>query len=145
MRWRGWLGSSVLRDWFLTPCNLSFCSCCFGFYSAPFLLLRSLSPCSCRFGFYSVPSFPMFVAGIRSCGCCRCGVPWRGFVFLLLSAIASRLRASGVSSLVVAFHLVLAASASSSLRPSKSSPRLSLGFEPNAPAHRERPTRGLSV
>lgn len=63
MRWRGQLGSFLLRDCSLTLCNLSSCSCRVGLHSALLFLLWKLSLCSFRFGFYSVPSFPVIARG----------------------------------------------------------------------------------
>ena len=114
MRWRGGLGSFLWRDCSLTFCNLSSCFCHFGLHSASVFLLWNLSLRSFRCGLHSVPSFLVVAARVRGCGCCRCRVPRRGFVFFLCAAIRE-------------FPVVS-----------------SLGFEPNAPAHRERPHRILS-
>ena len=58
-----------------------------GFHAAPLFFPWNRSLCSCRFDLHSMPSFPTFVAGLRSCGCCRCGVLWPGFVFFLYAAL----------------------------------------------------------
>ena len=41
MRWRGGLGSSLLRDCSLTFCNLSLCSRCLSFHSASLSFFRT--------------------------------------------------------------------------------------------------------
>jgi len=81
MRWRGGLGSFLLRRCSLTSCFFSSCSCRLRLCTAPLFLPWKLSLCSFRFGYHSVPSFAMSAAGLRSCGCGRCEVPRQGFVF----------------------------------------------------------------
>jgi hypothetical protein len=102
MRWRGWLGLSLLRACSLSSCCLSVCSCRFSLTFVPLFLLWTPSLCSCRFGFSSVPWFFVVAVGLRGCNCCRCGAPWWGVIVFFyvalqeLPVVCSRLRFASV-------------------------------------------------
>jgi hypothetical protein len=106
MRWRGGLGSFILRDCSLTSCNLSLCSCDVGLCAVPLFLIRNLSLYSRRFSCHTVPSFTVSAVGLRGGCCCRCGVPWWRFVFLFCLPYPPGFEFRTYPSLFVASQLV---------------------------------------
>jgi hypothetical protein len=64
MRWRGGLGSLLLRECPLTSCCPSSCSCRVGLHSAPLFLLCNLSLCSYRVGLLFIPSIRVVAEGL---------------------------------------------------------------------------------
>ena len=149
MRWRGGLGSFLLRDCSLTPCNLS---------SVPTASASTPHPCSFFGTSHFIPSAAASTSYHRSPWLRRgSGVVVAGFLggalfFSLYAAlqefpvVSSRVRALGLLLTFCNFSLRSFASTfiscsrslclrwvslSSSLRPSKSFPWSPLGFEPN--------------